>query len=282
MEQTARPKSEWLVSSREDLRIVPVDLELRVQIVKDAVANSRQDGKTTEQKIFSYREKPASHLFAGTLRCGSCMGKFGLVSGRRGGYLGCVNAHKQMLDSCGNRQMVQMSWVQWSLIEELQGQMENPFTWDHIAKRYNQVLMAKGGEIPDRLRIIEIQIHENERAISNYAKFISEGHWSETISQNLGTAEAKTKDLKIEREYLQTQVKDKVFITPSLLRQKTIQIQEILGSKTIEANRLLKHLFSEKITMTPQVLDKKKSYVASGTLNLFALQRFSLVANGGH
>lgn len=278
--QKIRPKSEWLVSEREDLRIVPIDLEKKVRERQKQLELERQAATSTEQRIFSNRGKSPSHLFIGTMKCSVCGGNFILASGRSGGYLGCMNAHRQAGLKCDNRQMVRMSWVEHHFLDEIKRQMDAPATYEHIAKRYNEAMIRRHGDLPQRLKQLDDSVSTTEVEIANYDRFIRSGHISDVIASNLHKAESKLKTLKTERDFLRGQIQDKVFITPLVVRDRMTQLDEILGKKIAEANRVLKKLFYDKVTMTPHATENRKYYQASGVLNLYGLLGFTSVEIG--
>ncbi len=133
-----RPKSEWLVTKRKDLRIIPPELEKQVNKIKENIKKTREKAQTKEERIFSGRGKPTSHLFIGTMKCGLCGATFALLSGKSGGYVGCPNAHRQNLTKCSNKRLVRMSLVENNLIDELKTRMDATETWQYLAKRYNE------------------------------------------------------------------------------------------------------------------------------------------------
>ncbi len=142
-------------------------------------------------------------------------------------------------------------------------------------------MTKKTTNLPTQLEQIDKQIQEHEKAVSNYDKFIREGHCSKTIAENLAVAEKKLNALKIEHYYLKSKVENKVYVTPSAIKNKMTSLGDILSKKLVEANQILKNIFPEKIKMTPQVSGKKRFYKASGVISLYALQKFSTVVDGG-
>ena len=60
-----------------------------------------------------------------------------------------------------------MGYVEWHLLEELKKQLDNPLTYQHIAKRYNEMTLRKHGDLPKREAQLEEEITETEAAIAN-------------------------------------------------------------------------------------------------------------------
>ena len=69
-------------------------------------------------------------------------------------------------------------------------------------------------------------------------------------------------------------------IKPGAIRDRLTGLQEILGKKISEANRIMRKLFPEKIKMAPVRVEGRKGYRATGVLSLYAAVKFDIVVNG--
>jgi len=266
--QQDRPKNEHIIAEREDLRIIPVELERRVNERKLKIEQDRQGNKTAS---FYSKGSVPKHLFVGSLKCASCGGNLIVVTGNDGGYMGCFNAYRESSSKCDNRQTIKMAYVEEGLLDELKSHLNNPEIYKLIAKKYNEHMGGLFTDVPRKLEEIESQIFEVEAKVKNYDRFISEGHWSDIIATNLKAGEEKLKTLRVERDYLKAKSKDKVFITPAAIQRRMSQLNDILGMAMPDANAKIRKLFPEKITMAP-VNDKgKKSYIASGAINFYGM-----------
>jgi DNA invertase Pin-like site-specific DNA recombinase len=271
--QKARPKSEWLVSRREDLRIIPKELEDRV-----AKRRAQLEGRT--KTAFRGAGPTPKHLFVGNLKCAKCGGNFISVSGGKH-YLGCVRAHRQNSGSCDNRRVVKQAWLESTLLSIVRGYLDNQQTYAAIAARYNEKMAAQQGDLPKRLSQIESTIAECTKAIKNYDSFIRAGNWSDVIAKNLALAEQKLKSTRAEQEYLKSQMENRVYITPQAIRERMASLEDILHENIVVANQHLSRLFPEKITLTPLGTGRKDGYKANGVINLYSLLKFNNHVNGG-
>jgi DNA invertase Pin-like site-specific DNA recombinase len=272
MAQVSRPRTEWLVSKREDLRIVPVEIEEKVNRRTAELAKERSE----KHGGFGNRGGIPSHLFIGSLRCSACKGIMITASGRSGGYAGCANAHRQYSGVCSNKRMIKLSTVQHHLTDFLRSELDRPETYSYIAKRYNELIMKKSGTIPQKLAMIESQVADLERSVANFVKFVESGSFSEAVIKGLADAEDRLKHLRAERDYLRTQVGSAVFITPSVVRDRMSRLDDVLNKKVVEANRILKLIFPDDIILEPTVNGRKIVFVATGTINLFAMVQFKI------
>ena len=118
---------------------------------------------------------------------------------------------------------------------------------------------------------IEDDLAETSKIVSNYLKFIQSGNYSEAVVKGLAESEAKMKKLNIEKDYLASQIDNKLFITPLAIKNRLMSLTDILSDRIVAANEILKRIFYNKILLTPKIGGSKKHYVASGQINLYGL-----------
>lgn len=280
MVQRPRPKDECLSLSREDLRIVSPEIADQVRARQQRIRSEREKAATTEQSIFGSGNAQPKHLFIGTLKCGVCGGNMMVASGKAGGYLGCSNAYQHRAVACTNRRVLKMSLLEERLIREIKRQLDCDHTYEYIAQRYNKAMLAKHSDLPMRTSQVEKEISDTARAIENYVKFIATGNLSEAVSNGLRKSEQKLERLKEEEVVLKQRARNQVFVTPMAIKKRFEDLETILGQKVAEANRRLRALLPEKVTLTPEVVENKTVWRVSGMLNLYDLVRFSAVKIG--
>jgi len=277
MEQMSRPKKEWLVLQRDDLRIIPTDIADKVKTRKDQMRREREEALTTEQKIFSRTNRLPSHIFVGTLKCAICDGNMFIASGKNGGYLGCFNNKRETgHNRCENKAMVLMVDVETTLIGVLKEKLGDPATYETIAKKYNEIVGRKKGAVPKELDLVEEELSRCETAIGNFTAFIAQGNLSDTIAHALKSEEAKRSHLKTRQGYLKGQLEDKVYITPTVIKRRLESLNDILAKHMSDANRIMRRVFPDKVTMHPPC-EGRKNYALSGAVNLYSLVKFDSV-----
>ena len=264
--QKIRAENEHIIQQRDDLRIISPELERRVLQRKNHIEQDRRENETAS--FYSKGSLPR-HLFVGSLKCSVCGGNFIVATGRRGGYLGCINYHRETPVNCSNRQMVQMLWVEIALLGELRKHLDNLEIHKRIAKIYNEQMGALVNDVPQKIEALEARIFELREKAKNYDKYISEGRWSDTIASSLSETEKVLKALETEHRYLSTQNKDQLFITPAAVKAKMLDLGILLGMAMPDANAKIRALFPEKILMTPIREGQTQFYRATGQLNLF-------------
>lgn len=280
MAQVARPKTEWIVLQREDLKIIPEDVAERVAKRKATQKLEREEATTPEQRIFSRTNKLPSHVFIGTLKCGVCGANMFIASGKKGGYLGCFkNKRETGHERCPNKSMVRMVDVETTLVDMLRERLDDSRTYEVITRKYNEIIAGKKSAVPNELSAVEEEIGRTEAAIKNFTSFIAQGNFSDAISQALRDGESKLAPLRVRRDYLKRQLNDKVYITPGVVKARFESLNEILAKKMSDANRVMRRLFPEKVTMYPPG-PGKASYSLAGAINLWSLVRFDIAEVG--
>jgi site-specific DNA recombinase len=98
-----KPESEWIVREDEDFRIIPKQLwetvrERRKQMHRTWPGGNGKRGFSSEQG--SRQKHFPTHLLAGSMVCASCGATIAQVSGKSGGYYGCLAATK---GACENK-----------------------------------------------------------------------------------------------------------------------------------------------------------------------------------
>jgi site-specific DNA recombinase len=104
--QVARPKEEWVIQVRNEMRIISEDTwkqaQKRWKEIDDTYPTMKgKKGFEGRQKSYVTTHPP--HILSGALRCGDCGGSISLVSGKNSGYYGCLAAVK---NTCSNKMMI--------------------------------------------------------------------------------------------------------------------------------------------------------------------------------
>ena len=99
-------------------------------------------GQDSRQTHFS------THLLAGSMVCGGCGGTIAQVSGKSGGYYGCLAASK---GACENKTLVRRTLAEKVILSAVQEQIQDA---DHIAyvlKRVEEEIATECADLPDTL-----------------------------------------------------------------------------------------------------------------------------------
>jgi site-specific DNA recombinase len=130
-----KPESEWIVREDEDLRIVPKQLweavrERRNQMHRTWPGGKGKHGFTVEQG--SRQAHFPTHLLAGGMVCGSCGATIAQVSGKSGGYYGCLAATK---GACDNKTLVRRTLAEKVILHAVQERISDADEIAYVLQR---------------------------------------------------------------------------------------------------------------------------------------------------
>jgi site-specific DNA recombinase len=130
-----KPASEWVIQEDESLRIVPQELWEQVRSRRKEVRRSWLGG--IGQRGFSAQQEGRekyfpTHLLSGAMVCGKCGATMAQVSGKGGGYYGCIAATK---GGCHNKLLVRRSLVEKIILDTVQEQLSDPPHIEYVLRR---------------------------------------------------------------------------------------------------------------------------------------------------
>ncbi|GEM_PF-2434664 len=275
--QVNRPQNEWVVQVHEHLRIISQELWDRVQEKLKGVELVRRKARNKSESIWGKNRGLSNHLFTGAMICGECGGNFMTISGKAGGYLGCRSANR--IGTCKNKRMVQINWVEYTLLKELREWLSDSSTVDRICNQYNERITQRLSIIPQKIEEVERDLSKVDKSITNFVHFISEGNASDTVASALKKAEEKKSSLEAQLFNLRGREPKKLFVTPYFIQSSLCNLDEILVQDVSRANAYFKSLFVEPVRMVLQKSGKESFYEAQGKVNLTKLMRFTSPVN---
>jgi len=240
--QFPKPESEWITHEDASLRIVPQDLWEVVRNRRQQVRRSWPGGKG--RRGFSAgqggRERHfPTHLLSGTTVCGTCGANMAEVSGKAGGYYGCIAATK---GACENKLLVRRMLVEKIILENLTAHLSSSEALHYVLQRVEEEIGKLYAYIPETLRLKETELNAEERRLVNFVDFIGEGRGSRTLAQALLETERKVDTLKEELEGLRRS-REKVFQTPpqEWIEERLSQLKELLERNPDHSGLILRN-----------------------------------------
>ena len=158
----------------------------------------------------SYVEVHPPHLLSGALRCGVCGGAIGQVSGKNGGYYGCLGASKH---ACGNRLLVPRRLTERKVLAAVREQLSTPTAVQYILGRVEAEVQQLHRHLPEETKLKRAAVAAEERRITNFIGFIGEGKGTPALADALRVAEQKAEALRRELLALEGTAND-VFRAP--------------------------------------------------------------------
>jgi len=264
--------TEWVVKQDDALRIVPQALWERVQERRKEVRRSWPGGKG--QRGFSRNQRGRehhfpTHLLSGTMTCGKCGAAIAQVSGKAGGYYGCLGAAK---GACDNRVLVRRKLAEQIILGAVIEQISCPAQVSYVLEKVVAEVAKLSEHLPENIRVKETELGSEERRLSNFLDFIGEGRGSQALAKALVETERRVEALREELEGLRRS-RTKVFQLPPIewVEERLSHAQEVLERRTEQSALLLRELLGP-ISLEPTTGDiGRPYYLARTSLDCLAL-----------
>jgi site-specific DNA recombinase len=197
-----KPESEWVINEDEELRIVPEQLWEAVRERRKAMHRTWPggDGKRGFSKEQGSRQAHFPiHLLAGAMVCGSCGATIAQVSGKSGGYYGCLAATK---GACDNKTLVRRTLAEKVILGAVQEQIADPERIAYVLRRVEEEIVKPRSDLPDTLKLKEAELTAEQPRLANFVDFIGEGRGSQALAKALVETERRVDQLAEEVEAL--------------------------------------------------------------------------------
>jgi site-specific DNA recombinase len=152
-----------------------------------------------EKQQRSYVETHPPHLFSGMLRCGSCGAAMGQVSGKGGGYYGCLGGAKR---ACANRLLVPRKLVEGRVIMALREKIADPQALAAVVTRVEENVQQLLAHVPQQIKEKRLALANEERRVANFVEFVAEGKGTRALATALDEAERRVETLRTELDLL--------------------------------------------------------------------------------
>ena len=207
------------------------------------------------------------------MACSKCGGSIVKVSGKSGGYYGCLGAAK---NACDNRIMVRRSLAERVILAAVRDKLASRENLSYVLERVKEEIAKATATAPETLKLKEAEF-ERRIAGSGTSSSSWRGAGSKTLAQALLATERKVDELRAELEVLRRS-QEAVLEPPPLvwLEERIARFQELLERRTAESALLLRKLLGE-IRLEPVTPEVGRPYYRAKT-NLDVL---ALVENTG-
>lgn len=238
-----KAESEWIVNEDESLRIIPQDLWDKVQERLKEVRRTWPGGKGRpgfcEQRGGRMRHYP-THLLSGLMVCDKCGKAIAQVSGKGGGYYGCLGAAK---GACDNRLLVKRKLAEQVILAAIRDKLTSANSIHYLFKRVEQEVQNQSKDVPETIQLRESELDAEKRRVDNFIEFIAEGRSSRALAEALAVSEKKIDELQIELDALKKS-RDAVFQMPPLawIEERIATIQNLLEKRTVQSALILRKL----------------------------------------
>lgn len=267
-----KPESEWVVQEDESLRIVPQALWEQVRARREEVRRSWPGGKG--RRGFS-REQGGreqhfpTHLLSGSMVCGRCGATIAQVSGKAGGYYGCLGAAKS---ACDNKMLVRRKLAEAIVLKAVREQLSRAEHIRYLLEQVEAEVAKLYVHIPETLRTKEAELSAEERRLANFVDFIGEGRGSQALAKALVETERRVEALREALDGLRRS-REKVFQAPPVewIKERLAGMQEVLERRTERSALLLRSLLGQIRLEPTRGQIGRPYYVAQTSLDTLAL-----------
>lgn len=260
-----KPQSEWITHEDEDLRIVPSDLWETVRERRKKVKQSWPGGNGKHWFSAEQGSRQAhfpTHLLSGTMKCGACGAAIAQVSGKAGGYYGCLGAAK---GACDNKMLVRRKLAENVIVDAIRERISDPDQIHYVLERVEEEVKKLRSDMPETIRLKEAELSAEERRLANFLDFIGEGRGSQALGQALAETERKVEALREDVDGLRAS-REKVFRAPPVewIRDRVSKLKEVLEARTARAALLLRELLGP-VTLEAVAVDVGRPYYRAVT-----------------
>lgn len=270
-----KPESEWIVTVDEALRIVPQELWDRVQEMaakrtKSFPKKERVRNRGCFSKGHGSREEYLpTHLFGGSLMCGTCGAAIQLVGGKGGGYYGCGAAIR---GACTNKVKVPRSRLERNVLDAVSGVISQPENVAAVLRKVATELEKQSGDAPEKIHLKEVELEAEERRLANMIEFVAEGRGTPALAKAMEATEQRVARLGGEVASMRER-HARVFQVPppAWIEDRLANLREVLSQKTGPSALALRNLLG-RIRLDPQQPDiGREYYVAHTTVGVLDL-----------
>lgn len=249
----------------EALRIVPQDLWDAVQARIETVRGTWPGGKGKRgfetQKGSRVAHYPRE-LLSGSMVCGVCGSAIAKVSGKGGGYYGCLSAAR---GRCTNKVLTRRTLAERVVLASVRERVGSAEALGYLRERVEQELRRSASAVPDQVKRGQAELEREERRLANLIELAAEGQGSRAIAEAVLGTERRLDTLREHLEVLR-RGRDVAFTVPpeSWIRDRVGRIQDLLERRTEKSALLIRRLLGP-IKLLPASTRSGRRYVRAET-----------------
>jgi DNA invertase Pin-like site-specific DNA recombinase len=241
-QQQRRPKSEWLRTPVESLRIVPEDLWVRV-------ASRRADGEKRTLRFASGRlsgrppKTPSQNLLAGLATCGVCGGALIVEtsSRKRGRIPEYICGNHRRNGSCDNALRIATPVVNEAVLQAIEEHALTPATVEQVVS-----LSEREDHAEQQRALLREQATLGKRVARLVAAIETGGEASSLMSR---IHELETRQVTIVEEL--ASVRPIPRVPTDIIENRLAEWRRLLRASTTQGRAVLQRVLAGRITFTP-------------------------------
>ena len=189
-----RPRREWIVQERPELRIVDQDLWDAVAARLEEVRARYTKTKTGRPKGKSRPGGSTHYPFSGLLECGVCGAPMTIYGGSTKRRYRCSDNVKR--GTCENALSVREDVAREVLLAEIEKTLKNPWSILYARKLLAEQAGRQSREATSELTAREAELERTEKRIAGLVNFLADGDRSEYVIASLHELEEQARDHK--------------------------------------------------------------------------------------
>ena len=262
----SRPRSEWRVIERPELRIVSDELWRHVQ---ERLAWTKKTYGQQKRSGLLNRSASSRYLFSGIVKCAVCGGNLVITSGRsRRGHRRYGCSHHFYRGACPNGVQIRKEWLEGKLLSGLQEAVLAPAVVEYavaqVARRIGEINANQSddlGRAQKKKQTLEAELSRLVAAVADVGHSAFLLRAIEEREQELLNIDRQLQACNVEPQHLQP-AELTAFVTSRLAT-----IRDLIESDATQARaEILKHV--SEIRLIPRQTDSGAEYVAVGEWDL--------------
>lgn len=161
---------------------------------------------------------------------------------------------------CDNKILVSRAELEKHVLKILFTELLVPERFNDIYKQVTKAIKEHCGDIPEEIRLKNIELNRAETRVHNFIEFVAQGRATKSLVEALEQAEKAVQELTTDLQSLQ-RAKDSLFEPPpeEWVAHKLGDVKSILEKRT-EKSALLLRNYLGTIVLSPEVPDIGKPY----------------------
>ncbi len=287
-----RPREEWVVQHRPELRIVPEELWQRVQerirLIEQRYVQGSGGFSRNARMLYS------PHLLSGILRCGSCGARMQVVTTTRSkrdktyrqSWLRCAFAFNKGTAVCRHDVSYRKDLVEEAIAQRFGAAMSEQHV-DRLTALVNDAI-ARTLEGARSVKTVSAEIRKLQEEAENLVRFLMQGGDSALVRDKLAKVESRLACLAAEKAQAEAVVVRPPSVVRGVILAKLERLEELLRKDPVAARvEILRHLDGDlTLTPLPSPVGERRAEIAgrvttAGLLAQGTSSRLQVVAGGG-
>jgi site-specific DNA recombinase len=274
-----RPRSEWKVVERPNLRIVSDELWERTQATRREIREAVAPKNLARGKSGKHH---SHHLFTGFTKCAVCGGAISSVSGGKGSpRFGCRRSWQEGLSACPNRLTIRIKVVEPQILAKLHAELQSPAALAYATKALERELKKASSAGTTRPEDLKKRLDQEQRKLRNLLSAL-EGGASAPATILKAMAEREASIAQLERELRAPPAERPPGPLQDVHRWVERQLADLTVLLKSDPTRVKAEFrrLNLQLTFTPVEAEPRAHYVVKGQCDLSALV-FSVVQPAG-